>query len=222
MIDMSLIFNGNADLDSVVYNGNEVEVVMCDGTEVWRRIKYVDVPTLSGTSYSTTGDTVGPTVNGFDSSIMTQEGTVSTNILGTYTVTWKLKDTKKYCWADGTTGAKSATWTLTGGNTTITWSWSQSFYNAGYKSSISLPYKNKWSDYANGAEYKLLQSAEFAGSYYYLFVGLYTNQLYVGIYNSGSSGGYTTYYCSSAGAGPKGGGVYVGDTYYGIVPKITR
>lgn len=220
---MSLIFNGNADLDSVVYNGNEVEVVMCDGTEVWRRIKYVDVPTLSGTSYSTTGGTVGPTVNGFDSSIMTQEGTVSTNVLGTYTVTWKLKDTKRYCWADGTTGTKSATWTLTGGNMTITWSWSQSFYNAGYKSSISLPYKNKWSDYANGAEYKLLQSAQFMSSYYYLFVGLYTNQLYVGIYNSeDSSGGYTTYYCSSAGTGPKGGGVYVGDTYYGIVPNITR
>lgn len=220
---MSLIFNGNADLDSVVYNGNEVEVVMCDGTEVWRRIKYVDVPTLSGTSYSTTGGTVGPTVNGFDSSIMTQEGTVSTNVLGTYTVTWKLKDTKRYCWADGTTGAKSVSWTVTGGNMTITWSWSQSFYNAGYKSSISLPYKNKWSDYANGAEYKLLQSAQFMSSYYYLFVGLYTNQLYVGIYNSeGSSGGYTTYYCSNAGTGPKGGGVYVGDTYYGIVPHITR
>ena len=222
MIDMSLIFNGNADLDSVVYNGNEVEVVMCNGTEVWRRIKYVAVPTLSGTSYSTTGGTVGPTVNGFDSTIMTQEGTVSTNVLGTYTVTWKLKDTKKYCWADGTTGAKSATWTLTGGNMTITWSWSQSFYNGGYKSSISLPYKNKWSDYANGAEFKLLQSASFGSSWYYLFVGLYTNQLYVGIYSSGSSGGYITYSCSSAGTGPKGGGVYVGDTYYGIVPNITR
>lgn len=218
---MSLIFNGNADLDSVVYNGSEVEVVMCDGTEVWRRIKYVDVPTLSGTSYSTTGGAVGPTVNGFDSSIMTQEGTVSTNVLGTYTVTWKLKDTKKYCWADGTTGAKSATWTLTGGNMTITWSWSQSFYNAGYKSSVSLAYKNRWSDYANGAEFKLLQSAQFGSSYYYLFVGLYTNQLYVGIYDS-SDDDYVTYYCSSAGTGPKGGGVYVGDTYYGVVPYITR
>lgn len=116
---MSLIFNGNADLDSVVYNGNEVEVVMCDGVEVWRRIKYVDVPTLSGTSYSTTGGTVGPTVNGFDSSIMTQEGTVSANWPGTYTVTWKLKDTKKYCWADGTTDAKSVSWTVTGGNITF-------------------------------------------------------------------------------------------------------
>lgn len=151
---MSLIFNGNADLDSVVYNGNEVEVVMYNGAEVWRRIKYVAVPTLSGTSYSTTGGTVGPTVNGFDSSIMTQEGTVSANWPGTYTVTWKLKDTKKYCWADGSTDAKSATWTVTGGSI----SFSVHLYKTHYQSSggsdcwieqwtsFSVPYGKTWQE----------------------------------------------------------------------------
>lgn len=153
---MSLIFNGNVDLDSVVYNGNEVEVVMCNGTEIWRRIKYVAAPTLSGTTFATTGATVGPTISGFDSAIMTQEGTASANWPGTYTVTWKLKDTKKYCWADGSTTAKSATWTVTGGAI----SFSLHLYTTYYQSSggsdcwieqwtsFSVPYGKTWKELA--------------------------------------------------------------------------
>lgn len=114
MIGMGLTFNGYSDFDSITYNGNELEVLQYNGNEIWRRIKYVAVPTLSATSFSTKGSTVGPTVRGFDSTIMTQSGTTSTNTPGTYTVTWALKDTKKYCWADGSTGTKTATWTVTG------------------------------------------------------------------------------------------------------------
>ena len=211
---MSLIFNGNADLDSVVYNGNEVDVVMCDGAEVWRRIKSVSVPKLSGTSFKTKGTATGPTVSGYDSSIMTQEGTVSTNVPGTYEVKWTLKDTSKYCWSDGTTGAKKASWTLEGDTISITWAWSESFYKAGNYHTASLAYKAKWSDYSNGATYKRIAGVTFKeADTEILFVGT-DNILYVGAYNEKKEN-YTSFKCDNAGAGPTNGGVYYGITYAG-------
>lgn len=107
---MGLIFNGISEFDSVLYNGNAVETILYNDTEVWRRIKPVAVPTLSATTVETDGSSVGPAVKGFDSSIMTQSGTASAGIPGTYTVAWALKDPGKYCWADGTAGVKSAVW----------------------------------------------------------------------------------------------------------------
>ena len=79
----------------------------------------VTIPTLKATSVACTGSTVGPGVNNYNSSLMNQSGTVSTATLGTYTVTWSLKDTTRYCWSDGTTANKSATWSCVGGTITI-------------------------------------------------------------------------------------------------------
>lgn len=130
MTAMGLIFNGASEFDSVMFNGEAVETVQFNGTEIWRRIKPIAVPTLSAVSFSTAGETVGPTVNGFDSTIMTQSGTVSTNTPGTYTITWALKDPNKYCWTDGTTGVKEATWMVTGATITFYVLYSNSHYQS--------------------------------------------------------------------------------------------
>lgn len=76
------------------------------------------VPTLSGTSFTITGQTVGPQIYNFNGNTMTQSGTTSSNVPGNYSISWNLKDTNKYCWADGTTTQKSQNWKSVGGNIT--------------------------------------------------------------------------------------------------------
>lgn len=85
----------------------------------------IAIPSLSGTSFATTGNYVSPAVNNFDSTYVTQSGTISSNVLGSYTVTWTLKDTNNCCWFDGSTTQKTQTWSTYGGtNYTITFDWS--------------------------------------------------------------------------------------------------
>jgi hypothetical protein len=56
----------------------------------------VTKPSLAATTVYTTGSAVGPTIKNYNSSLMTQSGTTSTSTLGTYRLTWTLKDTSKY------------------------------------------------------------------------------------------------------------------------------
>lgn len=71
----------------------------------------VAVPTASG-SLTYTGSTQSPTWSGYDSTKMTIGGTASAVNAGSYTATFTLKDTARCQWADGTTAAKSVTWSI--------------------------------------------------------------------------------------------------------------
>ena len=71
------------------------------------------VPSLSNTSYTwAVSKTFAPTVNGFNSTYESQGGTASSTSAGTFTVTWSLRYPDSTTWSDGTTGTKSATWSV--------------------------------------------------------------------------------------------------------------
>lgn len=67
------------------------------------------VPTQSG-SLTYTGSAQSPSWNGYDEEKLTIGGTTSATNVGTYTATFTPKD--GYVWSDGTSEAKSATWTI--------------------------------------------------------------------------------------------------------------
>lgn len=67
------------------------------------------VPSVSGT-LTYTGSVLTPTWKNYDSSQLTIGGTTSGTNAGTYTATFTPKD--GYCWSDGSTTAKSVSWTI--------------------------------------------------------------------------------------------------------------
>ena len=67
------------------------------------------VPTQNGT-LAYTGSAQSPSWNGFDTEKLTIGGTTSATDAGTYTATFTPKE--GYEWADGTTAAKSVTWSI--------------------------------------------------------------------------------------------------------------
>ena len=70
------------------------------------------VPKQSG-SLTYTGSAQSPAWDAnYDSGKMTLGGTTSGTNAGTYTATFTLKDAANYQWSDGTTAAKSVTWTI--------------------------------------------------------------------------------------------------------------
>ena len=88
-----------------------------DGTFVAKSVAWeinrqtiTNVPSQSNT-LTYTGSSLSPTWNNYDSSKMTIGGTTSAIDAGSY----KAKFTPKsnYMWSDGTTTAKSVTWTIT-------------------------------------------------------------------------------------------------------------
>lgn len=80
----------------------------------------VTIPSLASTSVAWSGSTVTVGVNNYNSNLMTQSGTVSANSAGSWTVTWTLKNTARYCWSDGSTGSKSASWSTYASSITFT------------------------------------------------------------------------------------------------------
>ena len=73
------------------------------------RIVIASVPTQSGTlTYN--GSSQSPTWNNYDSAKMTLGGTTSSTDAGTFNATFT--PTAMYKWSDGTTTAKSASWTI--------------------------------------------------------------------------------------------------------------
>ena len=72
----------------------------------------VTIPTLTNTSKTYNGSTQSPTVNNLDTNYVNQGGTGSSINPGTYVITWNLKDANNCTWSDGTTGTKSATWSI--------------------------------------------------------------------------------------------------------------
>lgn len=115
--------------------------------------KLIPIPTISPTSFTYDGSTYSPTISGFDSSTMSQGGTSSASAVGSYTITFSLKDTTKYNWSNNPAGATAAvkyTWTIT----------------APALTTISVPTPNKTLTY-NGSE----QTMTFSNSSYCTIMG---------------------------------------------------
>lgn len=70
-----------------------------------------DVPTVSG-SFTYDGTSKTPTISGFYSDFMTESGDFSGTTAGTYSIVFTLKDTVNCQWRDGTTAAKTVTWSI--------------------------------------------------------------------------------------------------------------
>lgn len=77
-----------------------------------RPITLVPVPTLWSSNYTYTGSEITQTAIGYDSTLMTQSGTVSATNPGTYSVTYSLVDPLNCQWADGTTEDKTLYWSI--------------------------------------------------------------------------------------------------------------
>lgn len=86
-----------------------------DGTQTAKEVTWtitpasVTVPTQKN-SLTYTGSAQSPTWNNYDSGKMTIGGTTSGTNAGTYTATFTPKT--NYKWSDGTTGAKSVSWSI--------------------------------------------------------------------------------------------------------------
>lgn len=71
----------------------------------------VAIPTQSG-SLTYTGSSQSPTWSNYNTIYMTIGGTTSGTNAGSYSATFTLKDTSLYQWSDGTTTAKSVSWSI--------------------------------------------------------------------------------------------------------------
>jgi len=69
-------------------------------------------PTAEKTAFEYDGATKTLSISGYDANYMTPSGKTSASAKGSYSVTYTLKDTANYCWADGTTAPHVITWTI--------------------------------------------------------------------------------------------------------------
>ena len=89
------------------------------------------------------GTTRSITVAYFNSTYETQSGTTSTSALGTYTLTWALRYPANTQWSDGTTGNKTASWSIVWTNGTS--HYSNDLYNRGWYKANSLQFADRFS-----------------------------------------------------------------------------
>lgn len=73
--------------------------------------KKIAVPYQTG-SLSYSGNTQHPSWANYDSNLMTISGTTGAMNAGSYTASFSLNDTANHEWADGTTGQKNVTWSI--------------------------------------------------------------------------------------------------------------
>lgn len=104
---------------STTYNGHYY-VIWDDGTTdpvtINWEITYGDgitKPTLTKSAVEWSGGNVSPTIANFDSSLMTKSGTDTAVDIGTYSITFALKDKTNTKWADGTTADITLNWQVT-------------------------------------------------------------------------------------------------------------
>lgn len=93
---------------TVKYTENGVSVAVTTPVTVSRAV-ISTVPSQSG-SLTYTGSTLSPSWNNYNSAQLTLGGTTSATNAGTYTATFT--PTSNYEWSDGTTAAKSVSWTI--------------------------------------------------------------------------------------------------------------
>ena len=73
----------------------------------------VALPTLSENSFEYTGEAITPTATGFSPLLMTMGGDTEGTAVGSYELTFALKDTTNYEWATGGVEEVKLTWTIT-------------------------------------------------------------------------------------------------------------
>lgn len=176
---MSLFFHGT-EIEDAYYHGTKLDYIYYHGTMIYEATVYVAKPTLSGSfTFDNTAKT--PTITGYDASAMTQSGTTSATVAGTYTATYTLK--RGYAWADGSTAPVNLTWSIAKrsltvpslSNTSYTWAVSKTFaptvngFNSTYESqggtasstsagtftvtwSLRYPDSTTWSDGTTGTK----------------------------------------------------------------------
>lgn len=93
---------------TVKYTENGVSVAVTTPVTVSRAV-ISTVPSQSG-SLTYTGSALSPSWNNYNSAQLTLGGTTSSTNAGTYTATFT--PTSNYEWSDGTTAAKSVSWTI--------------------------------------------------------------------------------------------------------------
>ena len=74
--------------------------------------KKITKPSISPTSYTYNGSVKAPTIKGFNSTTMAKSGAESATNVGTYTITFSLKDSVNYEWSSGTSSNLSLTWKI--------------------------------------------------------------------------------------------------------------
>ena len=134
------------------------------------------IPTLSNTAFTYKRQTTyKPTVNDYDSKTMTQAPTnLSQYEVGEYTVKWTLKDPTNYQWSDGTTGEKSAIWSIVKADISPTvamsgWTYGETASepalrgDLGYAPSVTVTYQYKVKD-ADDSTYTTIKPSN-AGNY---------------------------------------------------------
>lgn len=100
-------------------------------------------PSLSTTSYTQTAPaTFTPGYNNYDSNLMTVGGTTSASAPGSYSITFYLKDSNRYCWSDGSIGAVTCGWNVAGGS--VTFYVKPSVYSSPYTMTFTKTYQ-PWS-----------------------------------------------------------------------------
>ena len=89
------------------------------------------------------GTTRSVTVANFNSTYENQSGTTSTSALGTYTITWSLKNTNNTQWSDKTTTNKTASWSIVWTNGIS--HYNNDLYNRGWYKANSLQFADRFS-----------------------------------------------------------------------------
>lgn len=99
-----------------MYNGTQFDLVGGAGSG---GTSIVQIPAVTGTSFTYNGSEQGPTITGMDSSKVNVTGATATNA-GSYTITFSLKDTSKSVWSDMTIEDKTVSWSIAKANQSFT------------------------------------------------------------------------------------------------------
>lgn len=72
----------------------------------------VEIPSVTNTKFIFNGSYQSPTISEYDTSLISQTGTVSAYNADTYSITFSLKDAASSVWADGTADPKTVYWEI--------------------------------------------------------------------------------------------------------------
>lgn len=95
-----------------VYGIGEKWMAWARATRYYTPVTLVNKPTASNTSFTYDGNSHGPTISGYNSSLMNQGGTLTATNAGNYSVTYTLKDASSYHWQDNSTGTVTLNWSI--------------------------------------------------------------------------------------------------------------
>ena len=70
------------------------------------------IPTVTNTSFSYDGNSHTPVIGSYNTNLITVTGNTAQTSVGTYTITFALKNSTNYQWSDGTNANVSKSWTI--------------------------------------------------------------------------------------------------------------